>query len=135
MHTLNPTEIQALLEALDDEYKSWATYQQVIDDFGPIRPFINIVEAEQRHMNALLQLCHQYGVEAPVNPWIGKTPRYTSEKHACIEAVKGEIENAALYDRVLKSTERADILEVYRALQSASIDRHLPAFQRCTERG
>ncbi len=134
MYALTPIETQGLLDALDDEYKSWATYHQVIDDFGPIRPFINIVEAEKRHMQALLELCRQYAIETPINPWIGKVPRYTSEKHACQDAVKGEIENAVLYDRVLKSTDRPDILDVYRALQSASIERHLPAFQRCAER-
>jgi hypothetical protein len=53
---LNAIERQALNDALDDEYKSHATYRQVIADHGPIRPFINIVEAEARHIRALLDL-------------------------------------------------------------------------------
>ncbi|MBI2226155.1 MAG: hypothetical protein HYU44_14665 [Betaproteobacteria bacterium] len=34
MSTLAQAEIRALNEALDDEYRSWATYDQVIADFG-----------------------------------------------------------------------------------------------------
>ncbi len=53
---LNTFEIQALSETLDDEHKSRETYAQVIRDFGEVRPFINIVDAEARHANALLGL-------------------------------------------------------------------------------
>lgn len=40
-------------EALDDEYKARATYRKVIEAFGPVRPFVNIVEAEDRHAEAI----------------------------------------------------------------------------------
>jgi hypothetical protein len=46
--------------------------------------------------------------------------------------VKAEIENAALHDRLLRSTTRSDILFVY--LQRASQERHLRAFRRCVSR-
>jgi hypothetical protein len=132
---LLPLEAQGLLDALDDEYKSWSTYDQVIHDFGALRPFSNIVEAEQRHINALLDLCARYGVTPQANRWPGRVQHYASIHEACLEAVKGEIDNAALYERLLRNTQRADILAVYRALQSATTDRHLPAFQRCAARG
>jgi hypothetical protein len=135
MNGLDPTETQGLLDALDDEYKAWSTYGQVIRDFGEIRPFVNIIQAEQRHIDALLGLCTRYGIQAPPNRWPGKVARYAALQDACTQAVQGEIENAALYDRVLRSTARQDLLEVYRALQSASTDRHLPAFRRCAARG
>ena len=35
----------ALNESLQDEYKARATYRAIIQAFGPVRPFINIVEA------------------------------------------------------------------------------------------
>lgn len=34
MDRLTEHEIEALREALDDEYHAWATYDQVIADFG-----------------------------------------------------------------------------------------------------
>ena len=131
---LDDIERQALEDALDDEYKSHATYDQVIRDFGPVRPFINIVEAEARHIAALLSLFDKYGIAAPANRWVGKAPRFSSVHDACLASVQGEMENVTLYDRLLKSTKRADITSVYEALRSASQDRHLPAFQRCTQR-
>ncbi len=45
---------KALVEALQDEYKARATYRLVISKFGEIRPFINIIESEERHIQALL---------------------------------------------------------------------------------
>jgi hypothetical protein len=135
MTPLSNSEIQALSDALDDEYKSYATYAQVIADFGPERPFVNIVEAEARHFSALLALFETYGVTPPKDRWRGHAPRFASLHDACVAAVQGEIDNVAIYDRVLNSTTRPDFLRVYGALREASLDRHLPAFRRCAERG
>jgi hypothetical protein len=132
--TLHDVEVNALSETLDDEYKSRETYAQVIRDFGEVRPFINIVEAEARHASALLVLFEKYGVSPPANRWAGNAPRFSTIHDACIASVDGEIANVALYDRALKSTRRPDIIAVYNALRSASQDRHLPAFQRCAQR-
>ena len=135
MTTLNEIEVQALNEALDDEYRAWATYDQVIADFGEVRPFDNIRDAEARHIEALRALFSHYGLVVPANPWPGKVTRYTSLQTACEAGVAAEIENGALYERLLSSTRRPDILTVFRNLQQASQERHLPAFQRCVERG
>jgi hypothetical protein len=132
---LDASEQQALADALDDEYKSHETYAQVIRDFGEVRPFINIVEAEARHIAALLVLFDRYSTVPPENRWAGKAPRFKSVHEACRAGVQGEIENVALYDRLLASTRRADILDVFQSLRAASQDRHLPAFQRCAQRG
>jgi hypothetical protein len=118
MQTLDDAEVRALSETLDDEYKARETYAKVIRDFGEVRPFINIVKAEARHALALLNLFEKYGVSPPANRWAGKAPRFSSVHEACIAGVQGEIENVALYDRVLKSTRRPDILSAY---QSAKI--------------
>ena len=56
MNPLTEAEIHALNEALDDEYLAWATYDQVIADFGEMPPFSNIREAEARHIEALCTL-------------------------------------------------------------------------------
>lgn len=131
---LNAVESDALGAALDDEYKSHETYRQVIRDFGAVRPFSNIVEAEARHITALLALFDHYGITPSENRWAGKTPHFASVHAACIAGVQGEIENVAMYDRLLRSTRRVDILKVFQSLRSASQDRHLPAFQRCAQR-
>jgi hypothetical protein len=135
MTDLTQNEIHALSEALDDEYGAWATYDQVIADFGAAPPFSNIRDAEARHIEALHTLYRFYGLPIPPNPWPGKTPRYASLQEACVAGVAAEIANGELYGRLLAATDRPDILIVFRNLQEASQQRHLPAFERCAQRG
>lgn len=135
MTDLTQNEIHALNEALDDEYVAWATYDQVIADFGAAPPFSNIRDAEARHIEALLSLYTLYGLPIPANPWPGKMPRYASLQEACEAGVAAEIANGDMYERLLAATDRPDILTVFRNLQEASQQRHLPAFQRCAQGG
>jgi hypothetical protein len=132
---LNDAERQALLDALHDEYRAWATYDQVIRDFGPERPFINIRDAEARHVEALGTLFRSYGLDTPENTWPGRVPRFANTLEACQASADAEVANVALYERLMQSTNRQDILAVFGNLQSASQERHLPAFRRCASRG
>jgi len=67
MTKLNENKITALHEALDDEYQAWVTYDQVIKDFGAVRPFTNIRDAEARHIEALHALFSVYDLAIPEN--------------------------------------------------------------------
>jgi hypothetical protein len=135
MTILNDREIVALREALDDEYHAFSTYDQVVADFGEVRPFINIRGAEARHIDALLGLFDRYNVRPPANQWPGKVKRYQTVHDACADAVQAEIANGALYERLMASTTRPDLLAVFANLREASQERHLPAFRRCLGRG
>lgn len=134
MHNLSESEIRALHEALDDEYRAFSTYDQITADFGEVPPFSNIREAKGRHIEALCILFARYEVPMPENPWPGKVERYTSLQAACQAGVAAEIANAEIYERLLKATERPDIQAVFRNLRDASQQRHLPAFQRCAQK-
>lgn len=134
-NTLTEDETQALHEALEDEYLSWTTYDQVVRDFGEVRPFINIRAAEARHIEALRTLYIRYEVEMPKNTWLGRVDRYPDLQTACEAGVKGEVANAEMYDRLLKVIQRPDMRRVLMNLQAASQQRHLPAFERCAQRG
>lgn len=133
MHELTEPENRALIEALDDEYRAWATYDQGIADFGEVPPFINIREAEARHIEALCVLFARYGLPVPENPWLGKVAHYASLQEACEAGVTAEIANGEIYERLLGATQRPDILTVLSNLQAASQQRHLTAFQRCAQ--
>lgn len=122
-------------EALNDEYKTRAFYQLVIKTFGPVRPFINIVLAEDTHAKALEALCARYGIPLPADEWDRTLQPPASVLEACRAGVEGEVENIAMYDRFLKSTEISDIRSLFQRLQARSRDAHLPAFQRCVARG
>lgn len=134
MSNLTPRELEILHEALDDEYRAWATYDQVLADFGDVRPFVNIRESESRHIDAIRRLFELYDIPVPRNPWIGQVERYPSLQAACEAGVAAEIANGEMYDRLIAGTQRAEILSVLRNLQEASQERHLPAFRRGAER-
>ena len=130
---LTEDEVNALYLSLNDEYHAWAVYEQVIGDFGSVRPFTSIQNAEANHIAALLRLFDAYGLVAPDNTWIGQLEGFENLGAACTAGVQAEIANGGLYDTLLTSTERNDILDVYSALQRASLEQHLPAFMRCAD--
>jgi hypothetical protein len=131
---MNDLTLEEILnEALLDEYRARDTYRKIIDTFGAVRPFINIVEAEQRHIESLLTLYEKYDVPLPAIPHPEQIEVPDTLVKACQMGVVAEIENLTLYDRLIESTDLPDVVEILQRLQAASRDKHLPAFQRCVE--
>jgi hypothetical protein len=128
---LSPAEEYALLTALQDEYKAWSVYDQVIDDLDAGRPFTNIQRAEEKHIAALVTLFDRYGLDIPSNEWPGNVPTFDTLADACEAGVQAEIDNAEIYDDLFSMVDHADILRVFEALQRASQTKHLPAFEQC----
>lgn len=128
---LDESEAEALIMALEDEYKAWSLYDQVVADFGMVRPFTNIQRAEENHVAALVTLFDRYGLDVPVNTWVGTVPHYDTLAEACEAGVQAEIDNAVLYDELLGMVDNPDIIRVFDALQQASQTKHLPTFERC----
>jgi hypothetical protein len=126
---------QALIDAINDEYKAKATYQKVLEKFGDVRPFSNIIKAEEHHIEELLPLFEKYGMAVPEDSWYAKVPEFATIDEALRAGVEAEIENAKMYDEFFKFVEEQDIIDVFKALRDASQDKHLPAFQRGLERG
>jgi len=94
------------------------------------------VEAESRHIEALLPLFDKYGVAVPEDHWNSRIEAPQSILEACRVGVDAENKNAEMYDRLLKLTvDYPDVQRVLMQLQRASAENHLPAFQRCVERG
>jgi len=108
MNNLTETEIRAL----NDEYRSFVTYDQMLAGFGVAQPFSNIHEAEGRHIEALCVLFTRYGLPVPDNSWPVMVDRFASLQAACEASVVAEIANAEIYERLLRATERPDILGV-----------------------
>lgn len=126
----------ALRTALDDEYRAEATYAAVIAAFGQVRPFINIIEAERRHAASVRAEMDRLGLRYPAtNPYLGTLTAPVSVLAACEQGGAAEIENIALYDRIVPTIKEPQVRETLTRLQAASRERHLPAFQRCVARG
>lgn len=123
-----------VLEALNDEYKARAFYRLVIKTFGPVRPFVNIVEAEETHARAIERLCARYQIPLPADEWNGTLKSPVSVLEACRAGVRGELDNIAMYERFLRETREPELQALFQRLQARSRDAHLPAFQRCAAR-
>lgn len=87
---------EALSEALEDEYKARATYQLVLQKFGDIRPFVNILQSEERHIKALFSLFQKYQIPIPVDTWKDRVETPNSVWLACEAGVEAEIENGEM---------------------------------------
>ncbi len=133
---LNDEERDAVLLALDDERQARATYAAVLQRYGPVRPFSNVIEAEKRHIAALEAVLRRYGCVVPCDPYIEGTKSIeavaASVADACRNAVAAEIENDRLYrERLIPAVSAfPDIVAVFERLAAASRERHLPAFKR-----
>ena len=122
----------AMTEAIGDEYRAEAIYQGVIDDFGAVTPFANIINAEVRHSLALARLFETRGLSVPLNTWTGgAVQRYPSVPAACAAGVVAERENIAIYDRHFALPLPSDVRQVFQNNRGASLHNHLPAFDRC----
>lgn len=130
---------EAVLEALvgaEGEYAAYATYDAILNEYGNVNPYANIMAAEAKHIDALKQILDQYEVAYPVeNPHLGMIEAPESLAAAAQAGVDAEIANVALYDEQLEVVEDyPDIVAVFVNLQRASQEQHLPAFQRAAAR-
>ena len=122
----------ALDHALQDEYHAENIYLGVLADFGDVRPFFNVVRAEQRHSASIVHLYENRGLAAPASGWtIASVPHFGSPEEACAAAVTAEQDNVALYDVYLALDLPRDVRNVFENNRAASLERHLPAFQAC----
>jgi hypothetical protein len=137
--TLSPEAQAAVLDALlgeEGEYAAYAMYAAIIEAYGSVNPFANIVRSEANHIAALQKVLDRYGVEYPEeNPYIDAVTSPASLAEAAQAGVDAEIDNVALYEAQLAAVAGyADIVEVFVNLQTASQERHLPAFERAAAR-
>ncbi|WP_022701137.1 ferritin-like domain-containing protein [Oceanicaulis alexandrii] len=134
---LTPLQISALAFALEDERKAYKTYGLILDRFAGQRPFVNIIEAENRHIEALLRLYHKFDLDVPTDRTKPDPSAFTASlQDLCAIGVRSERDNVRLFDTVLipAAGDNHEIVEVFTRLRDASAHRHLPAFERCLER-
>lgn len=133
-----PSDVESALDdAIADEYKALETYRAVMNQFGDVRPFTMIARSEQMHIATLKSIYDKYGLDVPENSYANQVETPSSIAQACSDAVEAEITNGKLYENELIPTvsgEYPDIARAFLKLQSASQNRHLPAFKRCQNR-
>ncbi len=124
----NPTLLDMLTYAIQDEYAARAEYEMIIDEYGEIRPFTNIIRSEETHIGLLTPLFAQYGYPVPAD---------TSSEHVILPSdlrsafeigVEAEIANIAMYEMFLARELPDDVRDVFERLMAAS-ESHLRAFE------
>lgn len=130
--SLDTQTIESLHLALADERKALTTYQAAVEKFGPVKPFVNIIRAEQQHISMLETLFNTYDVEIPQDTTVA--PQLPdSLKEACQVGVDAEIANDELYQKMIGTIQQDDIRATFSTLAQVSRENHLPAFERCSE--
>jgi hypothetical protein len=123
---------QTLVAGFQDENHAYWVYRRVMADFGSIRPFANIVYAEQQHADAIAGLLRARGWTVPPSVWsLDNAPRFESVAAACRGAAQAERDNIALYDELLSQDLPDDVRQVFQNNRAASLNNHLPAFSQC----
>jgi hypothetical protein len=119
---------EMLTYAIQDEYLAHAEYVYIIDTFGSAKPFSNIIKAEEQHIDALVPLFTEYGIEAPGDTGSDYAVAVSSLTEAYQAGEKAEIDNIAMYDEFLKQDLPDDVRAVFESLRKAS-ENHLAAFR------
>jgi hypothetical protein len=128
------TMIEALRQALEDTYRARANCRQFIETFGPVQPFVNIVQAEERYARSLRSLFDRLGVEPPRDTWPARVSAPDTLVEACATAVRAELEREGIYKRLIPLVRDPAARRTLRRIQKASVKRQLPAFRRCFAR-
>ena len=98
INTTQPTVQEMLQFAIQDEYLAKAQYSLVMDTFGKLRPFSNIVQSEDQHIALLRPLFTDRGWDVPQDesgPYL-VTPQSFTEALKIGE--KAEVDNIAMYE-------------------------------------
>lgn len=127
--------VQAMSEGWLDEVHAYQTYESIMLQFGRVAPFVNIQAAEAQHRAALEAMFARYNLPLPTPSEAVQASEFASFADACAAAVEAEIANGALYDQWLAAVQDyPDLTQVFTSLRDASLNHHLPAFERCAGR-
>ncbi|MDX9827466.1 MAG: DUF2202 domain-containing protein [Spirochaetia bacterium] len=119
--------------AAQDEYLARGEYVAIMNKFGTMRPFSNIMKAEENHLAWLKDAYAAYEIAFPADQSAAHLHIPATLLEAYKTGVQAEIDNIAMYDRFLASpliqgAEYADLKTLFTNLRNAS-ENHLRAFQ------
>ncbi len=144
---VSASEEKELLYMIEEEKMARDFYVSMYEKWG-LRPFGNIKNAEQKHMDAIESMLDKYGLSNPTKD--AATGEFKNEKikslylallgqgnKSALDALKAaaEIEEVDIKDLMdaIKNTDNKDLAIVYNNLQRAS-ENHLRAFTRNIKR-
>jgi len=122
-----------LIYAIQDEYSAKAEYEYIISNFDITKPFTNIIQAENTHIDLLLPFFDTYNLTIPEDTATEHLIEIESTYEAFETGVYAEIINIAMYNHFLEGDLPEDIKAVFISLRDASMN-HLNAFEKNLEK-
>jgi hypothetical protein len=120
---------QMITMAITDEYLAHKEYEIILDAYGNINPFANIINAEVTHIEALLPLFEAYDIAVPVDNAANLVALPSTLQEAYETGVQAEVNNIGMYESFLKEDLPQDVRDVFEALMAAS-EKHLQSFSQ-----
>lgn len=121
-------QLEGILTVLiQDEYNARAEYRALVQKFGEIAPFVNLIKSETNHIRALTQLFIVYGLDVPSDNGRASVVPNTLAEVYTIE-IKAENVNIELYKSFLEKDLPTNVKNVFNHLMNAS-ESHLAIFE------
>ena len=126
---IDEAELEEMLTVLiNDEYKARAEYVALVEEFGSVNPFVQLINAETMHVEALSNLFEAYDLDIPSDNGEDFAVVPSSLEEAYEIGVEAEIANIALYENYLDLDLPLAVETVFENLMNAS-EHHLAAFE------
>jgi len=122
------TSLKATLDILlMDEFKARAEYEAIVDEFGLVSPYTQLIQAETKHIQSLERIYDAFGFAIPADTGKDFVVLPTSLDASYQIGITAETNNIALYETYLLTDLPASIERVFTNLQRAS-ENHLATF-------
>jgi len=122
------TSLKATLDVvLADEYKARAEYALIVDQYGAVSPYVQLIQAETKHISALSRIYDAFGWTLPADNGASFAVAPTSLEASYQIGIEAETANIALYETYLDTDLPDSVARVFANLQNAS-EHHLAAF-------
>jgi len=125
--------IEALRAAQRSVFKTCATYRMILQVFGPVPPFREMLLVEQRHRTVLTGMLRKLGAAAPIDDWETRAAIPVTLIDAGEDALETAMAHAALYERLYEQMRDPAARRIFRRMRNISRDIHQPALRRCLE--
>jgi hypothetical protein len=127
----------SMLETLDaattSKYKTCALYRMVLQAFGPVQPFKDLLKLEEKYQMVLTGLARRYNYPLPADEWEGQVEIPVSFVEACEEAIQLELENDGLYISLMQDGLDPALQRVLLRMRNVSLSSHQPSFREYLE--
>lgn len=130
LNTPQPSVQEMLNFAIQDEYLARNQYTTILDTFGKVRPFSNIVISEERHISYLQPLFTDRGWDVPSDKSQTLVIKPKTFAEALNIGVQAETDNIAMYEYFLQQRELPSDLKTTFELLLAASKKHLQAFSK-----